>query len=285
MSHLLGSHLVGRHYAPGVPAYLEEIVAAHRRAAAGDTRDVEELALSALACPPTRGFADALRGGGLSVIAELKRRSPSKGALATDLDPARDAAAYGRGGAAALSVLTDRAYFGALDGDLGAARGACELPVLRKDFTVCAQDVCDARLMGADAVLLVVAALSDQELGAFRALAAQLSLDALVEVHDEAELDRALGVGAELVGVNRRDLSTFCVDPDRAERLAARLPSHVVAVAESGVEGKDDAAQLAAAGFDAVLVGEALVRAHDKARAVGDLVGHPVAPRSLVRGR
>jgi indole-3-glycerol phosphate synthase len=216
-----------------------------------------------------RGFAAALRDAeGLAVIAEVKRRSPSKGDLAADLDPAALAQAYEQGGATCLSVLTDAEFFGGSPDDLRAARAATRLPVLRKDFTVSPADVCDARIMGADAVLLIAAALDDDELADLHTLALDIGLDALVEVHDEAELDRALAAGAHLVGVNQRDLVTFEVDDERAVRVGAAIPPTVVRVAESGVRGPDDAAALADAGFDAVLVGELLVTSGDPAAAV-----------------
>lgn len=266
--------------------YLSNIVAAHRAAAAADRRDPDELAACALEARAPAPFASALtsRDGALAVIAEVKRRSPSKGDLDPDLDPAAVATAYAAGGAACLSVLTDHDAFGGSPGDLVAARAAAGLPVLRKDFTVSPNDVCDARLMGADAVLLIVAALDDTELGAYLALAEQLDLDALVEVHDDAELGRALDAGARLVGVNQRDLRTFAVDPDRASRLAPRIPGGVVAVAESGVGGRDDARRLAEAGYQAVLVGETLVRAPDRAAAVAAMAGLAVAPRATAAG-
>src|SRR5438270_7059159 len=165
--------------------YLDAILQAHRAAAARDGRSFEALLEEARRCPATRGFRDVLRGG-FSVVAEVKRRSPSKGAIDADLDPAALATAYAGGGAAALSVLTDVDYFGGAVGDLVAARAAVSIPVLRKDFTVVAADVCDARIIGADAVLLIVAALDDRELADLHALARELGLDALVEVHDEA---------------------------------------------------------------------------------------------------
>jgi len=255
-------------------------MAAHRARSSADGRDVESLIERAGAMGPSRGFARALRAGdGLAVIAEVKRRSPSKGALAPDLDPAAVAADYAAGGARALSVLTDEDYFGARPGDLDAARAACDLPVLRKDFTVSEADVCDARLMGADAVLLIVAALSDAELARFATLAEHLSLDALVEVHDDGELGRALDAGARLVGVNQRDLATFEVDADRALALAGAIPDDVVAVAESGIRGAGDVMRLADAGYDAVLVGETLVTASDRRTAVMGLIGHRVGVR------
>jgi indole-3-glycerol phosphate synthase len=204
----------------------------------------------------------------MAVIAEIKRRSPSKGDLFPDLDPGLLAKQYADGGAACLSVLTDQAFFGGSQDDLQAARAAVAVPVLRKDFTVGPADVCDTRIMGADAVLLIVAALDDAELADLHALAVELGLDALVEVHDEPELERALAVGATLVGVNQRDLVTFEVDHDRARRVAAAMPADVVRVAESGVRGPEDAASLQAAGYDAVLVGETLVTSGDPTVAV-----------------
>jgi indole-3-glycerol phosphate synthase len=255
-----------------VATYLDRIVDEHRRVATQDRRDVDELRRGVVSCAPARGFARALREApGLAVIAEVKRRSPSKGELAPGLDPVLLAQAYERGGAACLSVLTDHDFFGGSPADLAAARGAVALPVLRKDFTVSAADVVDARLMGADCVLLIVAALDDGELRAFHDLAVEVGLDVLVEIHDEPELERALAVGATLVGVNQRDLSTFEVDAERAIRLARIMPDAVVRVAESGIGGVDDARALSDAGYHAVLVGEHLVRSGDPEGAVRSL--------------
>jgi indole-3-glycerol phosphate synthase len=254
--------------------YLDRIITTHRAAAAADERDLDALALRARQTPPTRGFRRALRAGahhGIAVIAEVKRRSPSKGELAPELDPARLARQYAEGGASCLSVLTDHAFFGGSAEDLQAARAAAGLPVLRKDFTVSLADVYDARLMGADCLLLIVAALSGTELGELHAAAVGVGLDVLVEVHDEAELDRALSVGATLVGVNQRDLFTFEVDTDRAVRLAEVIPEGVVKVAESGIRGGDDARRLRDAGYDALLVGESLVVAPDPTEALQNL--------------
>jgi indole-3-glycerol phosphate synthase len=262
--------------------YLATILAAHRARAAADGRSFGELLERAEALPSTRGFMSSLArsaGEPLAVVAEVKRRSPSKGVIDAGLDPVAAATDYEAGGAACLSVLTDAEFFGGSPADLAGARAACTLPVLRKDFTVADADVCDARLMGADAVLLIVAALSDTELTGLVTLARELSLDALVEVHDEAELERALDAGAEMVGVNQRDLTTFAVDPGRAEQLAAHIPPEVVAVAESGITGADDARRLADAGYQAVLVGESIVRAADRRAAVRALTGHPVGAR------
>ena len=241
--------------------YLDAILADHRGQAAADQRSIDQLIEAARQAPPVRGFAAALSAG-FAVIAEVKRRSPSKGAIDADLDPSALAAAYERGGAACLSVLTDVACFGGSPADLAAARDAVAVPVLRKDFTVSAADVCDARIMGADAVLLIAAALDDVELADFHALAIDLGLDALVEIHDEAELER------EGVEVGQLDLVTFAVDTDRAVRMAPKMPDGVIRVAESGISGPDDAAVLAAAGYHSVLVGESLVRSSDPAAAV-----------------
>jgi indole-3-glycerol phosphate synthase len=258
-----------------VPAtYLDRIIDAHRRAAADDPRPVGALIDAARdVAERPRGLARALGGPAMSVIAEVKRASPSKGPLAPDLDPAALGRAYEAGGASALSVLTDRAFFAGDPADLAAARAATALPVLRKDFTVCPADVADARLMGADAVLLIAAALAPAELAELLALATELDLDALVEVHDETEAETAAGVGATLVGVNQRDLVTFEVDAARAERVAKVLPDGVTRVAESGIRDGDDVARLADVGYHAVLVGETLVTAPDPAAALGGLLG------------
>ncbi len=252
--------------------YLDRILEWHRARAAADERDFLELVEAALGRPPTRGFRAALVGGErLKVISEIKRRSPSKGALNEGLDPADMARQYHSGGASGLSVLTDEIHFGGSVGDLQAAWSACPLPVLRKDFTVSPRDVCDARLMGADCVLLIAAALSPRELAELHALAVDLGLDVLVEVHDEAELEHALAADATLIGVNQRDLVTFQVDHERAARMAGAIPAGVVKVAESGVRGVNDALALRSAGYDAILVGETLVTAHDPAAAVREL--------------
>jgi len=256
--------------------YLDAILTAHRQVAAEDSRSTDVLVEQTRELEPTRGFRDALAGtdtpARLAVIAEVKRRSPSKGALAVDLDPATLAAAYQAGGASCLSVLTDVDHFGGSPEDLRAARASITLPVLRKDFTVSANDVCDARLMGADCVLLIAAALDDAELRDFSTLAGEIGLDALIEIHDEAELERALAhTRGDLIGVNQRDLTTFMVDQARAVRMASVMPAHTVRVAESGVRGRDDAVTLAAAGYHAVLVGEHLVTAPDATSALDDL--------------
>ncbi|HEX2851185.1 MAG TPA: indole-3-glycerol phosphate synthase TrpC [Acidimicrobiales bacterium] len=257
--------------------YLDRILAAHRARARVDARPRRDLEAALTRAPAPRDFAAALHSPGLSVIAEVKRRSPSKGLLAPELDPRAVARAYEAGGAACLSVLTDAEFFGGSPDDLAAARSATALPVLRKDFTVSEADVLDARAMGADAVLLIVAALDDAELRAFADLAREIGLAALIECHDEDEVERALAAGADIVGVNQRDLVTFAVDTDRAIRVASAIPAGVVKVAESGIRTADDAARLAAAGYDAVLVGEHLVTSTDPASAVRALVAAPLA--------
>jgi indole-3-glycerol phosphate synthase len=256
-----------------VATYLDAILAAHRARVAADPRPLGRVVEQARSAAATRDFERALtEGPGLAVIAEIKRRSPRKGPLAPDLSPGVVAKQYDDGGAAALSVLTDADHFGGSPDDLVEARAAVDLPVLRKDFTVAALDVADARAMGADAVLLIVAALDDDELCDFHALAIELGLAVLVEAHDEDEVARALAAGASIVGVNQRDLATFEVDTDRAVRVAASIPAGVVKVAESGIRGPEDAARLAAAGYDAVLVGEHLVTSGDPARSLRELV-------------
>lgn len=207
----------------------------------------------------------------MAVITEIKRRSPSKGDLFADLDPVRLAGQYERGGASCLSVLTDEEFFGGSVADLQAARGAVSLPVLRKDFTVHRHDVLDARIMGADCVLLIAAALDDAELAELHALALDVGLDVLVEIHDETELERALAVDATVIGVNQRDLVTFEVDTERAVRMAPLMPPGVVRVAESGVRNAADVRTLGEAGFHAVLVGETLVTHGDPERGVAEL--------------
>jgi indole-3-glycerol phosphate synthase len=255
-----------------VSTYLDRIVARHREVAAADRRPLDSLVEQARAAPAARGFRRALAlTPQLAVIAEIKRRSPSKGALAESLDPAVLAAAYARGGASCLSVLTDEEFFAGSVADLQAAREAMTLPVLRKDFTVDPRDVADARLMGADAVLLIAAALDALELIDFVTLAGELHFDALVEVHDEPELEQALAAGATLIGVNQRDLYTFEVDHDRAERMAKAIPGGTVKVAESGIRDRDDAQRLGDAGYDAILVGESLVTAADPVAALAAL--------------
>jgi len=257
----------------GNGTYLDRIIAQHRKRASADQRSLADLQRAVKDRPPPRKFLRALEEPGLSVIAEIKRRSPSKGDLSPDLDPRFLAGEYEAGGASCLSVLTDSPNFGGSPTDLTEARDAVSLPVLRKDFTVDERDLLDALLMGADAVLLIAAALSGSELRTFGLIAQDLGLNALVEVHDERELDQALEIGSDLIGVNQRDLYTFEVDHERAARMASLIPAEVVGVAESGVRGPEDAAVLHAEGYSAVLVGESLVTSGDPALAVSALKG------------
>jgi len=254
--------------------YLDKIVQSHREVASRDQRNLDDLAGQASALSSTRGFRARLVQGSresLCVIAEIKRKSPSKGVLRANLDAAHIASLYEQGGASCLSVLTDEHFFGGSVDDLQIARASTSLPVIRKDFTVSEFDVLDARLMGADCVLLIAAALTDDELTRFHDLSVQIGLEVLVETHDEHELERALNVGATIVGVNQRDLITFEVDHARAERMASLIPPTVVRVAESGVRNADDARRLRDAGYDAVLVGESIVTSIDPVAAVRDL--------------
>ncbi len=254
--------------------YLDKILDRHRADAAADDRSLGSLVAEAMVMPPTRGFRNQLSGSKtLGVIAEIKRRSPSKGDLNIGLDPDEWARTYEGGGASCLSVLTDVEGFGGSVDDLQAARMACSIPVLRKDFTVSELDVVDARLMGADCVLLIAAALDRAELVAFHELAIDIGLDVLVEIHDEAELEHALEAQATMIGVNQRDLVTFEVDHARAVRMAGVIPDDAVKIAESGVRHADDARMLEDAGYDAVLVGETLVTSRNPAAAIRDLIG------------
>jgi indole-3-glycerol phosphate synthase len=247
-----------------VGTYHDRILERHRAVAEADTRSLDDLLAQAAESPATRGFRAALaRSESLAVISEIKRRSPSKGDLNPALDPALMARTYEAGGATCLSVLTDEEFFGGSVADLQAARAACALPVLRKDFTVSPFDVADARLMGADCVLLIAAAMRPCMLADLHTLAVELGLDVLVEIHDEIELEAALHASATMIGVNQRDLFTFEVDHARAVRMAKEIPDGVVKVAESGVRDAEDARSLRDAGYDAILVGETLVTAAD----------------------
>jgi indole-3-glycerol phosphate synthase len=226
---------------------------------------------------PVRAFAGALsRPGRVNVIAEHKRRSPSRGAIREDLAPADVARAYEAAGAAAISVLTDEPFFGGRLEHLQEARAACGLPVLRKDFVIDPWQVWEARAAGADAVLLIVAALDDAGLGALLETASAAGMDALVEVHDRAELDRALAAGARVVGVNNRDLRTLAVSLETSLALAPAIPDDVVAVAESGIRTGADVRRLRDAGFDAFLVGEHLMSAPEPGAALRQLIEEAV---------
>lgn len=246
---------------------LQEIIDGVREDLEPRRRAVPEARLAELvaAAPAPRDAHAALHGGrtdpaGIRVISEVKRASPSKGALAEIPEPATLARAYERGGASAVSVLTEARRFGGSLADLDAVRAAVDLPVLRKDFTVTEYQIHEARAHGADLVLLIVAALDDAELAGFRQLAESLGMHALVEAHTPEEIERGVAAGARILGVNVRNLKTLDVDPARYAALADGLPEDVVRVAESGVESEEQIKAYAAAGADVVLVGEALVR-------------------------
>ena len=210
--------------------------------------------------------------GRVNVIAECKRRSPSRGVLCEHYEPAVIARRYEAGGAAAISVLTEPTFFDGALAHLEAVRGAVALPLLRKDFVVDEYQLVEARASGADAVLLIVAALEQADLVRLQRRASDLALAALVEVHDDDELSRALDSGARLIGVNNRNLRTLAVDVDASYRLAARIPAGVVAVSESGLQSRRDLERLAAAGYTAFLIGERFMTDPDPARAIGELI-------------
>jgi indole-3-glycerol phosphate synthase len=223
---------------------------------------------------PARSLAAALRRpGAVACIAEHKRRSPSAGWIREGSDVDEVAGAYARAGAAALSVLTDEPFFGGDLSDLSLSRAAVEIPILRKDFMVDRYQVVEARAAGADAILIIVAALADAEITVLLGAAREVGLEAMVEVHDRAELDRALALGAQIVGINNRDLRTFTIDRELAIRLRPLVPADRVLVAESGIRDAADVARLRAAGVDAMLVGETLMRARDPGGALAALLG------------
>ncbi len=223
---------------------------------------------------PPRGFRDALRAGnGVSLIAEIKRASPSAGLIREDFDPPEIANAYERGGATCISVLTDREFFGGGPAYLRQVRRAVELPVLRKDFILDEMQVLEARALGSDAFLLIAAALEAVELEGLVETGRKLGMDALVEVHSAEELEQAVGAGADLIGINNRNLHTFEVSLEATEALADDVPEDAVLVAESGIRTAGDVRRLAECGVDAVLVGESLMRADDIESATRALAG------------
>jgi indole-3-glycerol phosphate synthase len=247
--------------------YLDDIIAFHRERARLDTRSSHERLQVIEAREPI--FASAIRSNpNVSVIAEIKRRSPSKGLLAPGLNPVELAGRYENSGATCISVLTDEQHFGGSLDDLRIVRANTSLPLLRKDFTVSANDVLDAFDAGATAVLLIVAALSDDELSDFYTLATSIGLDVLVECHDDEEVSRALLLDPVIVGINQRNLHTFEVDTDHAVRVAAKIPNDVLIVAESGLRSRADVERMAEAGFSAVLVGETFVTSTNPAELV-----------------
>ena len=259
---------------PSLPGILASIVRDKRDALKELSADIVELEARAAQAPPPRDFRAALaRPEEVSLIAECKRRSPGAGPIRPDLDPALLASDYESTGAAAMSVLTDERYFGGTLADLEAVKAASTLPVLRKDFTLDPLHLLEARAAGADAVLLIVRILDDPMLAELHEVAVSLGLHVLVEVHDAAELARAVSVGATIIGINNRDLATFTTDLETTVRLLEDVPDDVVVVSESGIRTRADVERLAASGVDAMLVGETILRAEEPARAVRQLAG------------
>ena len=254
--------------------FLTDLVAERRRELERHPIDDSTLLTRALSMPPARDFVGALRAraGDPAVIAEVKRASPSAGAIA-DRDPGAQARAYASAGAAAISVLTEPAHFHGSLADLRAARMACDLPVLRKDFLIHPSELIESRATGADAVLLIAACLSANELVAMLAAARDLGLGALVETHSDDDLDKALATDAEVVGVNARDLETLDVDAERALAHLRRIPAGRLSVMESGIATRDHVRAAVDAGASAILVGEALMRADDPGVKLRELLG------------
>jgi indole-3-glycerol phosphate synthase len=262
-------------------AMIEELVEAAR---AGVERRRAHVPLQDLARrlgerPEQRPFREALTRPGLSLIAEFKRRSPSAGEIRDGAEPAEIARAYELGGAAALSVLTDEAHFGGSLRDLDEARAACELPVLQKDFIVDRYQLYEAALAGADAILLIVAAVGRDDLAVLHSEARDLDLDCLVEVHKESELETALTVDAEVIGINNRDLDDFSVDVQTTFELITDVPAGKTVVSESGISDRSTLEELERVGVDAVLIGEALMRADDPAAKVRELTADEESTR------
>jgi len=256
-----------------VSVRLDELVGATREAVHRRKRErpLADLEREAGSQPEGRPFAEALSRPGTSLIAEHKRRSPSAGTIREGSSCADVVSAYERGGAAALSVLTEEAHFGGSLADLHEARAASELPVLRKDFTIDPYQLYEAKAAGADAVLLVVGAMTAEELARLYRESHALDLDAIVEIHDEEELDQALEVDADVLGINNRDLEDFRVDIQRTFDLLADVPAGKVVVSESGIHSREQIDELEQVGVDAVLIGEALMRAPDPEEAVRQL--------------
>ncbi len=253
---------------------LDEIIAVKRREVAEGKRETPLAALEAriAGLPPTRDFRQALAGAPGAIIAEVKRRSPSRGVIRADFDPVRIAEAYQANGAAAVSVLTDASFFGGSNGDLTAVKAAVSLPVLRKEFIIDPWQVHETRAIGADALLLIAAVLSECALAEYRELAASLGLASLVEVHDRRELDAALASGAEIVGINNRDLRTFVTDIGTSAALAPLVPADRIVVSESGIRSRQEIETLMRTGVRAFLIGETLVAAPDSGAALRGLL-------------
>jgi indole-3-glycerol phosphate synthase len=260
---------------------LERIVETKRQEVEGLEDRLPELRAAVERADPPRDFFGALSGGeSVAVIAEIKRRSPGAGPIRPDLDPLQLAPMYERGGASALSVLTDRDYFGGSVDDLITARGLVSVPVLRKDFIIDESQIYEARAAGADAILLIARILDDTRLRSLRLLAEELGMTALVEAHDDEEVDRAVASGAALLGVNNRNLKTFETRLDVTLGLLERIPPDVVMVSESGIRTREDVRMLGERGVHAVLVGESLLRQDDPGEGVSALAGELRRARS-----
>ncbi len=256
------------------PTILDRICAEKRKLVAEHKaqRNIKELLDRAKDQAPPRGFAKSMETQiaklGWGIIAEIKKASPSAGVIRANFEPAQLARGYQRGGAACLSVLTDKKFFQGSDADLGAARSACELPVLRKDFLVDPYQVVESRALGADCVLLIVAALTDSELSQMEDIALGYQMDVILEVHDEAEMERALKLKSPLIGINNRNLKIMKTDLATTERLAPMVPSDKVIISESGLEGPGDLKRMAAIGVHRFLIGESLMRRADVEQAL-----------------
>jgi indole-3-glycerol phosphate synthase len=265
------------------PTILDRICAEKRKQVAEQKgrRNIQELLARAKDQAPPRGFGRHLTSQidkvGWGIIAEIKKASPSAGVIRENFQPAQLARAYQRGGAACLSVLTDPKFFQGSEADLGAARSACELPVLRKDFMVDPYQVVEARALGADCILLIVAALTDEEMAQMEDIALGYQMDVLIEIHDEAELERALKLKSPLIGINNRNLKTMKVDIATTERIAPKVPEGRVVVSESGLEGPGDLKRMAAIGVKRFLIGEALMRRPDVEQALKVLLAGAAA--------
>jgi indole-3-glycerol phosphate synthase len=254
---------------------LDEIIAVKKKEVAHrkEIRPIRELERAAEHLPPARDFRKALAGRGCAIIAEIKRRSPSKGRLCGDFDPVKMAKTYEANGAAAISVLTDRTFFEGDDAYLQAVKKAASLPVLRKDFTIDSYQVYETRVLGGDALLLIASLFEGKELKALIGLARSLGLSALVEVHSEEEAAKAVAADACIIGINNRDLRTFKTDLGKSLELARVIPADRIVVSESGIETKADIGRLSRAGIHAFLVGEALMRAADAGEKLRELAG------------